>query len=256
MTVDELENELSKARRRLRLRNEMIATLHREIVRLSGPALSIDDEGAGFVPMECDLKPDAEGTIFSFSGLHLGGGKTEREFKGTLTDANYSVVYIKDYQQVWYQHGLFGIGDTRVAAFENIAEALGHLPRPWICIGNSAGGYAALFAGAVMQADRVVAFSAQTYVNAAVFKSFSREFPRARNFAPKDPENDLRNVLPNYASVPSKLIYGAENPTDSEQAERMADLPGIQLVPLPLKTHATAAQLRTDGKLLQTILEP
>lgn len=255
MTAQELETELSKAQRRLRLRNEMIVTLHREIVRISGPALSINDEGAGFVPMECDLKDDAKGTIFSFSGLHLGGGKTETEFKGTLSGTNYSVVYIKDYEQVWYQHGLFGIGETRVTAFENIAQALGHLPRPWICIGNSAGGFAALFAGAVMRADRVVAFSPQSYVDAKVFKQFSREFPRARNFAPKDPENDLLNVLPNFAPIPSKVIYGGENPTDSQQAERLAAIPSVQLVPLPIKTHASAAHLRTQGLLLQTILE-
>lgn len=97
MIVDELENELFKVWCRLWFCNEMIVMLYCEIVCFSGFVLFIDDEGVGFVLMECDLKFDVEGIIFLFFGLYFGGGKIECEFKSMFIDVNYFVVYIKDY---------------------------------------------------------------------------------------------------------------------------------------------------------------
>ena len=255
MQTAPLEDEISKLGRKLRLKNQLLSMLLTEVVRKNGPALPVSDEGARFVPIAYDLKPNAVGTIFSFAGLSQEGSFAEFEFRKTLTDTPYSVVYVKDNEQTWYQKGLKGLGDTRNNAFTAFASLDLNLPRPWIFIGNSAGGYAAIFAGWAAQADRVVAFAPQTMINARIFRHYSGETPHARGFDLKDPQNDLRNVLPYYQPVPTKIVYPQQNRRDTNQAEHLYALPGIDMMPLDIRSHHVAAHLRGEGRLIETILE-
>src|SRR4029450_10827749 len=75
---------------------------------------------------------------------------------------------VRDPNRVWYQHGVPGFGSTidevaaslRMLIDEQGAERL-------VAMGSSAGGYAALAFGSLLEADLVLSFSPQTTLDRA-----------------------------------------------------------------------------------------
>ncbi|WP_298907908.1 hypothetical protein [uncultured Aliiroseovarius sp.] len=248
--------EMATLNRRLRRSHQIVADLHAEIVRFHGPILPRGKNGDQYVPVVFEKAPSAKGTIFSFAGLQAHGDRTDIEFGGLLAGIPYCKVYVKDYAQCWYQHGLEGLGSTRIEAFRALANAFKDLPRPWIAIGCSAGGYAALLAGAAMKADKVVAYCPQTHITRDVFVKFSQILPRSRNFKLRAPDNDLAHSLAELPPVPSDIHFGAKNETDASQAKRLGHLPQVALYSHPIGSHNIAGYLRMNDCLLSTILEP
>lgn len=255
MAADTPEASGPNLHRRLRRMHDTQSALLAEIVRLSGPVLPHDLAAARYVPVETDLSMMTEGTVFTFSGLHADHRLPGGEFVATLDGAPVAKVIVKDLAAVWYQQGLTGLGESRATAFAALADRFADLPRPWTCIGNSAGGYAAIYAGHVMQADRIVAFSPQTNVDRDTFVRFARDYPRLRAYDVRAADNDLLAALPAYAPVPTDIWFADQHPVDSAHARRLGVLPQVRLHPLPIKTHASAAHLREQGKLRDAILK-
>ena len=75
-------------------------------------------------------------------------------------------VYLRDMHRSWYHHGLrpdgVAIDDSAAFLMENlIAQGVKRI----VCIGSSAGGYAAMLFGHLINADEVHAFAPRTYVD-------------------------------------------------------------------------------------------
>ena len=106
-----------------------------------------------------------------FGGLAQGiGGIAKHEFMGAMAQAGSEhTLFVKDTKQAWYLLGL----RTGESSFDGVvavvrAECELLRPRRLVCIGASMGGYAAVRAGLELQADSILAFAPQVFIDSAV----------------------------------------------------------------------------------------
>lgn len=246
----------AELRRALREKNADLLKVQRHLIGYArAHGYDRDDADlAALMPVETFPRDDAEGTTVAFAGLLIGFGMAQKEFFGTLSETRQSLVFVKDFEQLWYQRGLLGLSETRSGAAEVLREELAGLPRPWTFLGSSAGGYAALFYGAMLGADRMVAFAPQTIVGHRAFVEYAHVRPRIAGYDVNDPENDLLPHLERYPLQGQAFLhYGTGNAFDTEEALRVKDVPGIALVPHDLGNHSIARELRRSGTLLEAI---
>jgi hypothetical protein len=104
--------------------------------------------------------------IISFGGCQSGmGGLALFEFKNFLEKhfSDYDRLFYIDKHKDWYQKGIEGIS-------RNVDETVSHIKtkingyKRVICIGSSAGGYAAILFGSLLNVDIVITFNAQTFL--------------------------------------------------------------------------------------------
>jgi hypothetical protein len=103
-----------------------------------------------------------------FGGLNRQvGGVPPFEFMRLTGGVPVKRLFVRDPRQAWYHRGLPGIGDDLDAVVTHLAA------RPYggygrlVAVGNSAGGYAALLLGSLLEADCVLAFAPQTTIDLA-----------------------------------------------------------------------------------------
>ena len=106
----------------------------------------------------------AEVGVFIFAGhgvIENIGGVPRFEFVKTMEKSfpSLDVHFYVDFNRCWYAKGLDGIT-------ENMDDSIKYLKtkkhKKNIFMGNSAGGYAALLIGSILEADRVIAFHPQS----------------------------------------------------------------------------------------------
>lgn len=105
--------------------------------------------------------------IISFGGSQCGMGALALfEFKNFLEKhfPSYDRLFYIDEHQNWYQDGIKGITTSVDETVAHIEKKLKGYTRI-ICIGSSSGGYAAILFGSLLNADSVLTFNAQTYLN-------------------------------------------------------------------------------------------
>jgi len=94
-------------------------------------------------------------TVIAFSGMaplnHL------YEWTTAFADIPANFIGVRDPWECWYRRSSFRI----------MREIWRRASRPWVFIGGSAGGFAALWLGREMRADRIVAFCPQSACGAA-----------------------------------------------------------------------------------------
>lgn len=265
MTGDSETEKRRRARQRermmelkgaLRDKTAFALSLQKRLVRnavATGADLMADDM-RDLSPVETYPLAGASGTTVSFAGLLTNFGMPQAEFHGTLKDCGQSLVFLKDFEQMWYQRGLLGLCETRREAAGVLRETLKDMPRPWTFLGSSAGGYAALFYGALLGADRIIAFAPQSLVDFEAFMRYTDTRPKLMGFDVNDPENDLAAHL---AETPvtgqAQVHYGLQNTFDSAQAARLEGLANIGFVRHDTTNHSIARMLRNKGTLLEAL---
>ncbi len=221
------------------------------VVEGSGAILSSEKSNADLSPIEFTRHPKPEGTVVAFGGISVGFGMPVKEFFGTLSDLPLHKVFIKDFKQNWYQSGLLGCTDSRFQTVELMSKTLKRFKRPWTFVGASAGGFASIYFGQKLNADKIVSIGPQTLVNRKVFLRFAGVPPWIRDFDVNDPENDLLNCFEDQqeCTSPVEIFYSAKEKVDTAQAARLEHIKGVRLFPVDTKTHNTAKYLRDAGIL-------
>jgi hypothetical protein len=98
------------------------------------------------------------------------------------------------------------------------------------CAGTSTGAYCALLFGHYLKADIVYAFAAQTWLTDNVVKQIGVDLPPAHR--------DLSVLLSDWnGHTRYRLYYAQDFEPDRVDAERLADCPGVELLPLPGREH-------------------
>ncbi|WP_085848473.1 hypothetical protein [Pacificibacter marinus] len=211
---------------------------------------SEDPAIAPFMPVERKIVEAPQGTIISLGSLLNGPAAPKREFSRVLESAQMNQVFLKDYEQVWYQRGLLGITENRAETVTWMGDFLKDMPRPWHFIGASAGGYMALYLGHQLKADGIVTFGAQTLVNRRSVVKFAGQKPWEIGFDLNDPSNDLLPLLRDEPFAgKAELHYAEHNPFDTQQMQRVEDCSNVMLVPHDYKRHPVAFHLREIGEL-------
>lgn len=198
--------------------------------------------------------------VVAFASI-MGGisGYGEYEFLGTFDNAPASVLYLKDENRTWYQDlFLAPAGNPDSLALAELAELLAGYRRV-VTIGYSAGAYAALLAGNLLNADVNVAIAPQTRLDQA----FLDRVGDARWVNPMRRINaefsssyfDLGAALKTPLDHRSVILTGASDPLDRDHLAALDQHEqGRQAVVVALegRDHKTTARaLKSSGFFLK-----
>jgi hypothetical protein len=102
---------------------------------------------------------DSDILLVSFGGLAFYVGMPIPEFKRVVTPLNVNKAFLIDKDRCWYYK-------TMQDVEQKLKELIYHVgPRYTIFYGCSAGGYASILYGLLLEVDRVMAFQTQTFLS-------------------------------------------------------------------------------------------
>lgn len=160
--------------------------------------------------------------IISFAGL---GDKFE--FKKILSGYPVNVIYVRDLLHQWYLNRLIGIGNGVVENKDFLEEKIRKMrPSRVITLGTSAGGFGAILYGTLMEVDRIVVFSPQTFRNKwlCFWKWDYRWLDRVVDIYRASEENrkflDLKTLAKHFNGT-LVLYYDRTNRLDNLHGERL-----------------------------------
>ena len=169
-------------------------------------------------------------------------------------------LFVRDPDRVWCQHGVPGFGDTIDAVAGSLKMLLDEQDvERLVVIGSSAGGYAALAFGALLEADLVLSFAPQTILDRAWREEvgdlrWNGYFNTLDALGGPDPRwVDLRVALPRelHPRTVCELHYPALFEDDARHAERLAGVEGVKLVAHERGYHNFIQGLRNRGELTE-----
>jgi hypothetical protein len=201
-----------------------------------------------------DLAGDARTLLVLFGGIAGGVSMPVFEFFRLTAGMPGKKAFLRDPRRGWYQLGLPGVGptsqDVRRYLDRVIAEA--DVDRV-VMAGASAGGYAAMLFGAWCGADHVLAFSPQTFIDAAnrAAAGDNRWEPQIDHLHAVNPPEavyDLRDVLGD-SSPRIDLHVSNDDALDLLHARRVADLPSVSITEHDQGGHRLVKTLRDRGIL-------
>jgi predicted esterase YcpF (UPF0227 family) len=202
-----------------------------------------------------DLSGDAHSLLILFGGIAGGVSMPVFEFFRLTSGMPGKKAFLRDPRRGWYQLGLPGVGpsvqDVRRYLDRVIAEA--DVDRV-VMAGASAGGYAAMLFGAWCGADQVLAFSPQTFIDAANRAEsgdnrWEPQIDHLHSVNPPDAIYDLRAVLQTADAPPIALHVSNDDLLDLLHAHRVADLPNVTITEHDRGGHRLVKTLRDRGIL-------
>jgi pimeloyl-ACP methyl ester carboxylesterase len=218
----------------------------------------LDDPQSGWT---ADFSDNEDLVLVAFGGRGNQIGMPPFEFLNLLSEVPVGKIFVRDIQQLFYQGGVVGLGQT----IEEVATALESLlagRQKVAFIGNSGGGYAALLFGALLGIEQVMAISPQTFYCRSLRRLHKDQrwndtvkdiyrLPRSqRRYLDLKPLLRRRTVSRHY-----QVYYGSGHPLDVRHATRLQALPGVVLCPQEGRKHNVAKPMRDDGTLKRILLE-
>ncbi|MCK0206838.1 hypothetical protein MWN33_02200 [Starkeya koreensis] len=203
-----------------------------------------DDAVDGFPPLRPDIDyvtlpyPGARKVLFVFTGAAHQFGAPLRVMHQWFRRLGVSLVYVFDMDWNYYLGTVRGLGGSvgeTAAALAAIRDELG--ATSCYCAGNSGGGFGALLYAPRLGARRSLAFSPPTAIRESL-ESVRRKGARLDGLVSPRGEVELRAFYLDAAEAPpARVHFAANNAHDRDEAENLAGLPGIELLPLPDTNH-------------------
>lgn len=159
-------------------------------------------------------------------------------------------LYLRDPAERFYRDGLPGIGPDRAAIVRFVRAVAGELGvRSAGVYGNSMGGFVAVGVGVAIGAARIVCASGRM---PGTDRARRRGTPEAELAAAR--QRGAAAVAERFAAAPrapqTLCVYGAGSRADVADAESIAHLPGVRLMPLPeRRRHNSGLELAKSGHL-------
>jgi hypothetical protein len=212
------------------------------------------DDAADTSGLLVDRCRGAEVAIVAFGGMAQALGMPPFEFFGQLRSIPAHRVFVRDHEQCWYHRGVAGISHDLASTTLALEETLASLaPRRVVCVGTSAGGYAALLFGYRLGVDEVLAFGPQVAISkefrAAIGdERWTQEIAHLPDRAESHEARDLARVLIEPTGTTHRLYVGKRELLDVAHGRHLAGAPGVVLRELDA-SHNTAGHLRRTGAL-------
>lgn len=214
-------------------------------------------------PMATDFSSKSDVMLVAFGGLKGGIGRIlPFEFFNLTKDIDTKKIYVRDLSLAWYHKGLPGIAKN----IDGVAKYLGGLvkksgAKKVIVVGNSAGGYAALLFGHLIDADVVLAFAPQTFISQRERKTHKdtrwegAQIRNAHNSSTRQEKYfNLKRVLGGHTKF--HIFYQRKSTLDKIHAERMRVVPTVVLHPRDEGggDHYLVVHLKKNGVLKKILL--
>lgn len=182
-------------------------------------------------------------------------------------------IFVRDTANMWYHHGVQGLGqsvDETVALLANMIDDI--WPSSLMTIGQSMGAWAALLFGALLNADRSLAFGPLSYFRGDWAREdrdmrFVAVMDRVNRFPPDLFFEDLPSVFQMCARLPDiRIIYG-NGPSEGDpggldqiHADRFAQFQNVSITRYDEAPHAIVhwliEQKRIDDVLAEWLFQP
>ena len=210
-------------------------------------------------PMAVSLSDVGAPLLVAFGGIAGKVGILPFEFFNLTRDIEANKIYIRDLEQVWYQRGLPDVATDIDGIASFLAEKREEIePSRMVLVGNSMGGYAAIVIGTLLDADRVLAFAPQTFIDRPHrFMYRDRRWPeqmrhvhRAPNARYLDAKPLLRRLNP---SCKTDIFYSRYDRLDRIHAERLNFAPNVHTHALGEGGHSVIKHMRSSGALTSVV---
>ncbi len=226
------------------------------------------ENGGDLEPLKLDFSSSSQAMIVAFGSLRLEKEIPPFEWTGILEDLPAKKIYVRDLEQLWYMKGLPGVSDSPEGVSEHLRQLINtQESKKTVTIGGSMGGYGALLFGHLLKADKVHAFSGQTYLPTrrglnlarAVYRRRWRMLWKQRELLLNREINrlyfDLEPLLKGDSGRTTyHLYYSSKVASDLSHAQHVGDLPDVKLHEYSDIGHHVAIALRDSGELKQILL--
>lgn len=221
-------------------------------VRAEGPGRGPDFVDDLDRDVQVVARPGAHTALMVFAGGAGGFGGPLALAHEWFRRLDASIVYLRDPRDLFYLAGLPSLGGDLSSAISELRAVAASLGADRIlCIGTSAGGYAALRFGLDLAAERVLSLSGPTVIDESV--ELVEERSRLTGTAPLTFEAERLDLAALYRAAArrpvARLLYGGDNENDREEAERMAGIEGVERIALPgVADHGILSALVARGE--------
>jgi hypothetical protein len=206
---------------------------------------------AGDEPIVAEPGGDGGTALVVFGGVASNPGMPPFEFFRVTEGLPVRRVFVRDPHSAFYALGIDGHGGGLDAVTRAVQPTVAGADRV-VCVGNSAGGTAALVVGAGLGATEVHAFVPVTFLDRRRRLRhgdlrFRRSARAARRGDPVDAVAALAGGL--GPGGRATVYFGDDSRLDVLHARRLEHVPGVTLRPVPGRDHSVIRTLRDDGTL-------
>jgi pimeloyl-ACP methyl ester carboxylesterase len=209
-----------------------------------------------------DFETESDRLLIAFGGIKGFKIIPPFEFLNLTRELPTRKIFLRDFDQVWYQNGLTGVaGDVDgIASFLRETIRAQRIRRV-VMIGNSMGGYASILFGALLDVDAVIAFAPQTYIDFwkrlfTLDVRWRAQIRKAQQAGCNPAYLDLRSLLREWPERKGAyhLYYSAFDPFDTLHALNVIGR-GVSLHPYAQGGHKLVRHLRDSGALKRILLD-
>lgn len=207
--------------------------------------------------VEIQLSGTGSNLYFFFGGISAGIAIPPFEFYKSSGILDESKIFIRDFNQSWYQNGLPGISSNVYSTADFISQKICDIePEKLYFVGNSMGGYAAILFSYLIGRGEAIAFSPQTFISPLLRLRYLdyRWTRQILNTYRKSLHNkkiwDLKSLaLKRSTNCKISIFVSKYHRLDYIHASRLKDISGITVHEFNKGGHGVVGLLRDEGKL-------
>ena len=201
--------------------------------------------------------------LVSFGGIKQGLGMPVFEFFNSISDIPCDKIFLRDFNQAWYQKGVDDELDHIDKVIEYLKNVLSKNKYDKVCfLGNSMGGYGALLFGSILNVDCVISFAPQSFIDKRnrIINFDIRWIKKINNIYRFEKKRmqyfDLKEHLNTNPSYKTQLniYYSPKHRLDKKHAERLKELKNVILHPIQKGGHEVVKIVRNNGELKDLII--
>lgn len=206
--------------------------------------------------IECGEDPSTLLVVFGGIVGGIGLSIPPLEFVRTTSLLRFNRIFVRDMFQLWYHKGLKGYTTNLQETTRFLDAKIGALaPRKVICVGNSAGGFAAIYFGHQLRVNAVHAFAPQTYLGR--FKRllnidirWRKQIKQLHRLNTSNKVLNLSNILMEDNKYTNFFIHvGRHNRLDYSHAVNLKNVNRVKVLEYPCTSHLLVQLIRDTGYL-------
>jgi len=187
--------------------------------------------------------------------ISFGGVRGDFEFYGSLSKLDVDFVLVRDPTKRWYQHGLQDLEGGFQGLINYLSELIAEREgKKLVVVGASAGGFAAILFGSLLNADQIISYGPQTYISDELRAPLNerRWWPELKRIA----ELQYGDLLPVVSSsIQSKIhiFFGSDDFFDFLHAAHLIECPNVTISMIENGDHAVSGTMKRDGLLIPSL---